>query len=235
MSVCQKDTESKPLKTIRSYTQRSGRLTRAQRRAWNESWEEYGIRLGSSLIDFDQKFGNKAPAVFEIGFGMGDALLLSAEREPELNFVGVETYIAGVGHLLLEAQRSGIKNLKVINADAGVVLEKHIADASLQRVQIYFPDPWPKRRHHKRRLIQPEFIETVVSKLVIGGELHLATDWEHYAKHMMGVITDQPRLENMAGVGSFHPRPPERPLTKFEHRGQKLGHSVWDVIFKSVR
>ncbi|MDQ2076665.1 tRNA (guanosine(46)-N7)-methyltransferase TrmB [Marinimicrobium sp. ABcell2] len=223
--------EYKP-KAIRSYVIRAGRITAGQKAAFERWWPAYGLSLFDGTLDSVATFGREAPLVLEIGFGMGDSLLHMAEHEPEKNFVGIEVHPPGVGRLINGAGEAQLHNLKVYMADAMDVLEDCIPAATIDRLQIYFPDPWHKKKHHKRRIIQPEFIEAVKGKLVPGGVVHLATDWEEYAEAMLEVMTQAPGFTNMAAEGGFSPRPDYRPITKFERRGERLGHQVWDLLFQ---
>lgn len=218
---------------VRSYVKREGRITVGQRHALAELWPKYGIDVCGSL-DFQELFGRDADTILEIGFGNGDTLWQMAQAQPEANFIGIEVYESGVGRLLANIAAQGINNLRVIKQDAVQVLREHVADASLSRIMIFFPDPWPKKRHHKRRLIQPEFVSLLQAKLKTGGVLHCATDWENYAEQMLEVLSAEQHFENTAGRGNFAPRPEYRPLTKFERRGQALGHGVWDLIFRKM-
>jgi len=183
-------------------------------------------------LDFAALFGRKAPVTLEIGFGNGDTLALLAERNPDRNYFGIEVHRPGVGRLLRNIEKHGLDNLRVGNHDAVEVLKQQIPDASLDAVLLYFPDPWPKKRHHKRRIVQPEFAELIATKLAPGGRWHLATDWENYAEHMLEVLNACPELENLSPTGDWVERPPERPETHFERRGKRLGHQVWDLMFR---
>lgn len=217
-------------KKIRSFVRREGRLTPGQQRALETWLPEYGLPEGNSTLDFQQVFGRRAPLVLEIGFGNGDTLLQLASEHSERNFIGIEVHRPGVGRLLKLAGEAGLKNLRVSSEDAIEILEQRIPDASLDRVLLYFPDPWPKKRHHKRRIVQPPFVQLLAKKIRPGGEFHMATDWEPYAEHMLEVMSAAKEFENTAN--GFAARPAERPLTKFEQRGQKLGHGVRDLIFR---
>ncbi len=217
---------------IRSYVIRSGRMTTGQKAAFERYWDWYGLELASGAVDFGSVFGRTAPLVLEIGFGMGDSLLEMCLTEPDRDFIGVEVYPPGVGKLMNRAADAGIQNLRVFLADAHDVLADCIPQASLARVQIYFPDPWHKKKHHKRRLIQREFVVQIHSRLTSGGILHLATDWENYAEHMMEVVELLHGYENLAGVGQFSAKPHWRPETKFERRGHTLDHSIYDLVFR---
>lgn len=217
---------------IRSFVMRPGRMTEAQRRALQEGLPRYGLNREDGLLDARAAFGRTGPLVLEIGFGMGQSLLTMAAENPAANYLGVEVHRPGVGKLLHGVVEQGLDNIRVYCDDAVLVLEECIADASLDGVQVFFPDPWHKKRHHKRRLIQPDFVRLLCRKLKPGAFLHLATDWENYAEHMMEVLSAEPALVNRAGVGLYSARPATRPLTKFEQRGQRLGHGVWDLLFE---
>lgn len=223
--------ESRP-KPIRSYVVRKGRFTEAQRRALTQHWPRYGLQLADGPQDLDQVFGRRAPRVLEIGFGMGASLLAMAQAEPELDFIGIEVHAPGVGRLLHGAAAAGIDNLRVYLADATDVVAECFGSCSLHRIQIYFPDPWHKKRHHKRRIIQPEFVALLADRLQPGGLLHLATDWAPYAEQMLNELEAEPLLVNCAGPGRSAERPAHRPETRFERRGRKLGHGVWDLLFQ---
>jgi tRNA (guanine-N7-)-methyltransferase len=216
---------------IRSYVLRTGRMTPGQERAFDENWSRWGLEHKEGPLDFEAAFGRPGPRVLEIGFGMGQSLVEMAVATPEKNFVGIEVHRPGVGRLLHSMVDADVDNIRVYCHDAVEVLDDCIADDSLDTVQIFFPDPWHKKRHHKRRLIQPEFVAHLVRKLKPGGILHLATDWENYAQQMMEVLTGESALVNIAPSGEFASRPEHRPLTKFEARGERLGHGVWDLLF----
>ena len=221
-------------KAIRSYVIRGGRITAGQRKAFERYWPVYGLSLFDGPLDCRQVFGREAPLVLEIGFGMGDSLLQMVGDEPEKDFIGIEVHPPGVGRLINNAGKAGLGNLRVYMADAMDVLDDCIADASLERFQLYFPDPWHKKKHHKRRLVQPALVEQIRQKLTPGGRLHFATDWENYAEHMLAVMGDAHGYRNLAGAGHYAPRPAYRPITKFEQRGERLGHGVWDLLFERV-
>ncbi len=216
---------------IRSFVLRTGRMTPGQQRAFDENWARWGLEHGDGPLDFDAVFGRPGPRVLEIGFGMGQSLVEMAAAAPEKNFIGIEVHRPGVGRLLHSMVDTGVDNIRVYCHDAVEILRDCIADDSLDAVQIYFPDPWHKKRHHKRRLIQPPLVALLVRKLRPGGLLHLATDWENYAQQMMEVLSASPDLVNTCPAGEFAPRPEHRPLTKFELRGERLGHGVWDLLF----
>lgn len=219
---------------IRSFVLRAGRITAAQQRALEALWPRYGLEPPlptAGPLDLDAVFGRRAPRSLEIGFGNGDNLLALAAAHPERDFLGVEVHRAGVGHLLLGAEAAGLENLRVICHDAVEVLEHAIAPAALDEVLILFPDPWHKKRHHKRRLVQPNFVALLASRLAPGGRLQLATDWEPYAQQMLDVVGASADFVNLAGAAGYMPRPAWRALTRFERRGQRLGHGVWDLSF----
>ncbi|TXS93811.1 tRNA (guanosine(46)-N7)-methyltransferase TrmB [Parahaliea maris] len=227
-----KETTGARHRPIRSYVLRTGRMTDAQKRAFDAGWQRWGVDYSSEPVDPVGLFGRDARLVLEIGFGMGRSLATMAAADPEADFIGIEVHTPGVGRLLHTVEEEGIDNIRVWCHDAVEVLEHCIAPGTLDTVQIFFPDPWHKKRHHKRRLIQPAFVELLVSRLAPGGVLHLATDWENYAEQMMEVLSANGSLENMAGPGEYSPRPEHRPLTKFEQRGERLGHGVWDLLFR---
>jgi len=214
---------------IRSFGTRRGHLSQAQREAHETLLPRHGVPDEPALIDAPSLFGRSAPLVLEIGFGMGHTTAEIAQTRPEIDFIGVEVYTPGVGSLLKHIEQRALTNLRIIQADAVNVLNHRIAQASLVGVHVYFPDPWPKARHHKRRLIQPAFVKLLASRLAPGGYLHCATDWQPYAEQMLEVLAAEPDLCNSAP--DYAPRPNWRPLTKFENRGLKLGHGVWDLIF----
>lgn len=219
---------------IKSFVLRTGRMTDGQRRAYEINLAELGLQRSDGMQNFENTFGRVAPVVLEIGFGMGDSLAEMAANAPENDFIGVEVHTPGVGRLMYLVQEAGLKNVRTYEDDAVEVLAQCIPDGSLSRVQVYFPDPWHKARHHKRRLIQPQFVQALRSKLSVGGVLHLATDWENYAEHMMDVMSEAEGYSNMAGDREYSPRPDYRPITKFEKRGERLGHGVWDLLFTKV-
>ncbi len=220
---------------IRSFVRREGRITKRQEAAIETLWPRYGIEVGSDLpqstLDFSVQFARQAPHVVEIGFGMGHSLLAMAQATPSVDFIGIEVHRPGVGSLLADIDKAQINNIRIINHDASEVFAKYIRDASLDGVNIFFPDPWPKKRHHKRRLVQLAFVELLAAKLKQGGRLHLATDWENYAEQMLEVVSQVPLLINASGAGNFAQDRGGRPQTKFERRGQARGHGVWDLVF----
>jgi tRNA (guanine-N7-)-methyltransferase len=227
-------TTEQPRRAIRSFVLRAGRATAAQQRALTELWPLYGVEFAPEPLDLDQLFGRRAQRMLEIGFGAGEALASFAHAHPEIDCVGVEVHPPGVGHLLLELHTQQLQNCRIIAHDAVEVLRHQIPAAALSLVHIFFPDPWPKKRHHKRRLIQPEFLELVVRALAPGGILRLATDWEPYAQHMSIVLGTMAGLRTLAVQGEFVERPSLRPVTRFERRGERLGHDVWDLAYERV-
>lgn len=218
-------------RTVKSYVRREGRITRKQEQALAEYWSIYGLEVAAGMLDFKKIFGRQTSCILEIGFGMGHALFTMAKQNPEHDFIGVEVHRPGVGNLLHELAAEKLSNVRVFSADVVEVLRCCIPDESLTAVHIFFPDPWPKKRHHKRRLIQTEFVNLIQQKLIPKGYLHLATDWEDYAQHILAVLADMPGFVNTAGEAQFVARPKERPLTKFELRGERLGHVVRDLVF----
>jgi tRNA (guanine-N7-)-methyltransferase len=216
-------------RTVKSFVIRAGRISQRQQQALSET--HYLVPPSQESIDWMALFGKAAPVTLEIGFGMGQSLLENARAAPEQHFVGIEVHRPGIGALIAEAAALSLQNLRVIEGDAVNILTHRVADQSLAKIQVFFPDPWPKRRHHKRRLLQPAFVQLLQQKLIPGGKLHVATDWEDYAKHIMQVLSATPGLINTAGERQFATDRENRPLTKYERRGQRLGHSVWDLVF----
>jgi tRNA (guanine-N7-)-methyltransferase len=221
-----------PIRTIRSYVRREGRITRAQQRALSEIWTEYGLDDGMTELDFVEVFGRKAPVVMEIGFGNGDNLCHLARVNPNMDFLGVEVHRPGIGSLLLKLDQHGVDNVRVVCADAALVLAQRIPDASLTAVYLLFPDPWPKKRHRKRRLLQHALIAQIKERLRPGGHLHVTTDWQDYAEHIADMAAKVPGLVNVASEGRFVMPPQERVATRFEHRGRRLGHHIWELQFR---
>ncbi len=209
-------------------------MTRGQQQALEQLWPVYGIEYNDESLDLDAEFNRAAPTILEIGFGNGDSLAQQAVRHSENNYLGIEVHRPGVGHLLRLVGEAGISNVRMINHDAIDVLKHQIPDNSLDCVQLFFPDPWHKKRHHKRRIVKPEFIQLVHRRLKKGGVFHLATDWENYAEHMMSEMERARGFVNATGKGMFASNT-ERPPTKFEARGRKLGHGVWDIIFRKTQ
>ncbi len=224
---------SHPPREIRSFVRREGRITPGQKRALQQLWPRYGLEPGQR-IDPVAIFGRRAPLTLEIGFGNGESLASMAAREPGTDFIGIEVHRPGVGHLLQALDRQALNNVRVFNEDAMKVLRDSLPDGCLDRLLLYFPDPWHKKRHHKRRIVQPAFVELVASKLKPGGILHMATDWENYAGHMLEVMNRSAEFRNCAAGGQYSEKPDYRPVTKFERRGRKLGHGVWDLLFKKM-
>jgi tRNA (guanine-N7-)-methyltransferase len=219
---------------VRSYVMRAGRITGAQQRALEEHWPSYGIEFAGEMLDLDRVFGRRAPRTLEIGFGNGEHLLERASASPDRDFLGVEVHRPGIGHLLLAVSKAGIGNLRVIAHDAVEVLQRQIPPDSLDELQLLFPDPWPKARHHKRRIIQAAFVSLAASRLQIGGQLHAATDWEPYAEEMLTVLGACPALRNCAAHGKFMDLVRARTATRFERRGERLGHRVRELLFTRV-
>lgn len=228
----------KILRKVRSFVLREGRLTKGQQSAIERLWPTYGLERNDGVIDPRDLFGETPvagkpkPIIFEIGYGMGHSLAAMAEASPTSGFIGVEVHRPGVGTLLMAIETQQLTNLRSYCDDAVEVLEQCIPDTSLTRVQLYFPDPWHKKKHHKRRIVQPNFVELVRRKLTPGGVFHMATDWENYSEQMMDVMNNATGWVNQAGDKQFSARPTWRPETKFEKRGERLGHGVWDLLFE---
>lgn len=217
-----------PRRPVRSFVRRAGRLTHAQARALGTLWPRYGIPYTPAPLDFQQLFGRRAPVTLEIGFGNGDALLSQAAGLPERDFIGVEVHEPGVGHCLLGLEAGGLHNVRLICHDALDVLRHQIPPGSLDRVNLWFPDPWPKKRHHKRRIVQPDFVAEVAAALAPGGHLHVATDWPDYAAHIDLTLSASPAF------GAPLPAAGDRPRTRFEARGERLGHPVQDRVYRRL-
>ncbi|RTR34607.1 tRNA (guanosine(46)-N7)-methyltransferase TrmB [Shewanella atlantica] len=226
--------EGKYLRKVRSFVLREGRLTKGQAAAMEQHWPAMGLDYSPEPLDLKEVFGRDADTVLEIGFGMGASLVEMAKASPELNFIGIEVHKPGVGACLSVAGEAGVTNLRVFHHDAIEVLENSIVPGSLARVQLFFPDPWHKKRHHKRRIVQPEFAQLIRSTLKTGGVFHLATDWENYSEHMLEVMGAAEGYKNQSPTGDVVERPDHRPLTKFEARGHRLGHGVWDIMFERI-
>jgi len=218
-----------PARRIRSFVVRAGRIGPGQARALATLAPRFVLPFSAEPVDFAAAFGRVAPLVVEIGFGMGGATAAVAGASPQLDFLGIEVHPPGVGALLQRIDAAGLNNVRIVQHDAVEVLEHMVAADSLAGVNIFFPDPWHKKRHHKRRLVQPEFVRLLTSRLAVAGTLHCATDWQPYAEQMLEVLAAEPSLVNSAA--GFAPRPETRPLTKFEHRGLARGHGVWDLVF----
>lgn len=217
---------------IRSFVLRQGKITSGQIKAIDELLPKFGIEYSPQHCDLNAVFGRDNPKIVEIGFGMGNATWQIAKNNPGNDYLGIEVHLPGVGALLMQMRDNEVNNLRVIRHDAVEVFKNMLADDSLAGIHIYFPDPWHKKRHHKRRIIQAPFVKLLAQKLKPGGYIHLATDWENYALWMLDILSQEPSLLNQAEDGKFVPRPDYRPLTKFENRGLKLGHGVWDLIFR---
>jgi tRNA (guanine-N7-)-methyltransferase len=222
-----------PRRSVRSYVQRAGRVTSGQRRALSELWERFGVEASGDALDLDLTFGRRAPRVLEIGYGDGTAITALAAARPECDFLGIEVHAPGIGHCLRLTAAAGLTNLRLIRGDAAEVLRERIAPRALVQALLWFPDPWPKKRHHKRRLIQPEFAALLASRLASGGRVCVASDWEPYAEQIRSVLTATAGLANVAADGGYVTRP-ERVLTRFEARGARLGHRVRDLEFVKV-
>lgn len=222
--------DDSPRRTIRSYVVRAGRMGTGQQRALSELAPRYVLPYTAQPADFATVFGRRAPLVIEIGFGMGDATAQIAAARPDTDFLGIEVHPPGVGALLQRIEERGLGNVRIVQHDAVEVLEHMVAPASLAGLHVFFPDPWHKKRHHKRRLIQGPFVVLLASRLAPGAYLHCATDWQPYAEQMLEVLSAEPTLRNR--FDGYAPRPDYRPLTKFENRGLKLGHGVWDLVFE---
>ena len=218
-------------RTIRSFVRRAGRLTVSQQRALDELWPAFGVEFGGEMLGFDTLFGRAAPVVLEIGFGNGETLVQQAAEHPECDFLGIEVHEPGVGHCLIKARDAGVTNLRLIRHDAIEVLDTMIPPASLARLNLYFPDPWPKKRHHKRRIIQPAFLELVADRLAPGGSLNVATDWENYALDIEAKVLESARFHCAGKRVHGGDEPLDRPGTKFERRGLRHGHRIWDWRF----
>jgi tRNA (guanine-N7-)-methyltransferase len=231
-------TDKQHPRAIRSFVTRAGRITEAQERALETLWPKYGVELDTgatpSVLDLDTLFGRHAPRSVEIGFGNGENLSKVAAAHPDRDYLGIEVHRPGVGRLLLALEESQLTNVRLICYDAVEVLAHWIGQHSLDEVVILFPDPWPKKRHHKRRLVQSAFVELLTERLRPGGVIRMATDWQPYAEEMLATLTANPRLQNLSTTGGYIPRPAERVATRFEKRGERLGHEVWDLAFGRI-
>jgi tRNA (guanine-N7-)-methyltransferase len=221
-----------PHRAIRSYVLRQGRVSNAQRRAHEALLPQFGVPYSPAILDLEQVYGRAAPRILEIGFGMGETTAEIAAAHPENDYLALEVHTPGVGSLLKLIAERGLANVRIVQHDAVEVLEHMVTAATFDGAHIFFPDPWPKKRHHKRRLLQPQFVALLASRLKPGGYVHAATDWEEYAQQILEVFSAEPELENTAA--GYAPRPAYRPLTKFEQRGLRLGHGVWDIVFRRV-
>jgi tRNA (guanine-N7-)-methyltransferase len=225
-------TEFLAMRPIRSFVLRQGRISKAQLRSYRELLPKYSISYSESRLDLDQIFGRDAPKILEVGFGMGESSAAIAQANPQNDYLGIEVHTPGVGSLLKKIEAASLSNLRIIQHDAAEVVRNMIPTASLAGVHIFFPDPWPKKRHHKRRLIQLQFVSLLCERMKPGAYLHATTDWEDYAQQILEVLSAEPRLANT--TDRFALRPEYRPLTKFEQRGLKLGHPVWDIVFRKL-
>ncbi|ETX12556.1 tRNA (guanine-N(7)-)-methyltransferase [Marinomonas ushuaiensis DSM 15871] len=223
--------ESVKKRTIRSFVVRGGRMTEGQQKNYEANWLVYGLDLDDGRIDYATVFGRESDVVLEVGFGMGASLVEMAKNAPEKDFIGIEVHPPGVAKLMMLAKEEGVTNLRVYCDDAIEVMANCLPEKAASAFQLFFPDPWHKKKHNKRRIVQPLFAQQVANVLKEGGYFHMATDWQPYAEHMMEVMEVQEGYVNAAGVGEYHPRPEWRPLTKFEQRGERLGHGVWDLIY----
>jgi tRNA (guanine-N7-)-methyltransferase len=227
-------TADAPRRPVRSFVRRSARMTPAQRAAIERRWPTFGLE-GTGPLDLDAEFGRRAPRTLEIGFGNGETLISLAESCPRRDYLGVDVYEPGIGRLLAAIAEKRLTNVRLLRADAVDVLRERLAPLSLATVLLLFPDPWPKKRHHKRRLVQADFVRLVAACLSPGGVFHLATDWQNYAEQMLAVLEADDAFANLAGQGNFCAAREDRPVTKFERRGQRLGHAVWDLRFERRR
>ena len=221
-------------RTIRSFVVRGGRMTEGQQRAYDANWKTYGLEADQGRIDYQEVFGRESDVVIEVGFGMGASLVEMAKNAPEKDFIGIEVHPPGVAKLMMLAAEAGIQNIRVYCHDAIEVMADCLPQGQASTFQLFFPDPWHKKKHNKRRIVQPLFAQQVANVLKVGGVFHMATDWEPYAEHMLEVMEAQTQYENVAGKNTYYPRPEWRPLTKFEQRGERLGHGVWDLIYSKL-
>ncbi len=226
------EAQDRPMRKIRSFARRSGRMTDSQKKGLDKHWNSLGIEYTDKFLDFESLFKTAAPINIEIGFGMGENILSFAQSKPSENFIGIEVHQPAVGNILNKIDELELGNLKVMNHDAVEVLTHQVKDHSLNSVSIFFPDPWHKSNHHKRRLISPKFAELLAAKITKNGRIYLATDWEHYAIQMLDVLTNNKKFKNLSPTHDYCKRMDFRPITKFERRGLRLGHGVWDLIFE---
>ncbi len=231
--MCNKKVPKQFMRPVRSFVLRQGRLTKSQALALEHNWPIYGIEQAKNELVFETLFGNNLPVTLEIGFGNGVSLAEMAEQSPEKNFLGIEVHRPGVGRLLHLIKEKELTNLRVMDDDAVEIIKNRIPKNSLDRVQLFFPDPWHKKRHNKRRIVQTSFIALIASRLKVGGVFHLATDWEPYAEHMAELMLASAQFKSLS-KGAYSLKPEERPTTKFENRGLKLGHGVWDLLFEKT-
>lgn len=226
--------EQTPPHRIRSFIRRQGRITQGQQLALDNHWDKYCLAPDADY-DFNQVFGRSAPLIVEIGFGTGDSLAKMAAANPENDYIGIEVHRPGVGHLMMLLDQQGLTNVRIYCHDAIEIIERKITDNSLAGVHLFFPDPWPKKKHHKRRIVRPSFVELLTRKLQPGGYFHAATDWQNYAEHMLEILSAGTGIGNASPTGDYCERPEYRPLTRFEQRGLRLGHGVWDLIFTKMK
>ena len=220
---------------IRSFVMRAARMTDGQQKSLTQNWAKYGLTLGDGALNIESTFARPAATVLEIGFGMGDSFVDMAKAAPEKNFIGIEVHLPGVGRMLNRTDKESVSNIRCYKEDAVEILQHCIADHSLDCVQLFFPDPWHKKKHHKRRIVQADFAQLVRQKLQPGGTFHMATDWQNYAEHMLEIMEAAEGFTNRSGAGQFTDgRPAHRPITKFEQRGQRLGHEVWDLVYQKT-
>lgn len=222
------------MRQVKSFVMRAGRVTAGQQRGLDIGWPKFGLTREQGLQDFDQVFARQAPRSLEIGFGMGHSLLEMAKAAPEQDFIGIEVHRPGIGALLGGLLENNLSNVRIYSTDAIDILNECVADNSLDRLMLFFPDPWHKSKHHKRRIVQPEFAQLVRRKLKLGGVFHMATDWQPYAEYMLEVMSAAEGYRNLSATNDWVERPAERPETKFERRGQRLGHGVWDLKFSKI-
>lgn len=220
---------------IRSFVKREGRMTPGQTLAFETMMPIYGVEYQKKLLDLAALFGNNRPVCLEIGFGMGASLVEQAQRYPERNYIGIEVHRPGVGSLLVKMKDADVSNIRVISHDAVEVLGEMLSDDSIELLQLFFPDPWHKRKHHKRRIVNPEFVRLLHRKIKNNGHFHMATDWQNYAEHMLKVMLSAQGWENCSTTNDYIPKPENRPVTKFQKRGEGLGHGMWDLMFKRVQ
>lgn len=221
-------------RTIRSFVVRGGRMTEGQQKAYDANWAVYGLDVNQGRIAYEDVFGRQSDVVIEVGFGMGASLIEMAKNAPENDYIGIEVHPPGVAKLMMLAKEAGLTNIRVYCHDAIEIMADCLPQGQATTFQLFFPDPWHKKKHNKRRIVQPLFAQQVRNILKPGGQFHMATDWEPYAEHMLEVMEAQDNYENAAGKGHYHPRPDWRPLTKFEQRGEKLGHGVWDLLYTKL-
>ncbi len=231
--MCNEKVPKQFMRPVRSFVLRQGRLTKSQALALEHNWPIYGIEQAENELNFEALFGNNLPVTLEIGFGNGVSLAEMAEQSPEKNFLGIEVHRPGVGRLLHLIKEKELTNVRVMDDDAVEIIKNRIPKKSLDRVQLFFPDPWHKKRHNKRRIVQTSFVGLIASRLKVGGVFHLATDWEPYAEHMAELMLASTQFKSSSD-GVYSQKPEERPTTKFENRGLKLGHGVWDLIFEKI-